>query len=638
MTIVRSARQAALRVFLVALAICVSFPMMSLDGAAVAQTQGTLRLVPVSPGTQSVVLGDGVTLEVRVLDANGAPVPNVALTWEVVSAPGSPRGTSGAPSPSDAAGIARARFGFGVAGAVAIRASLRGGSPIVFAIRVGSLGELTPGNGTQVSAGGAFDDICFDVFNNPDGTPRRVPRATPLCVFMTGVLTNQDHRAAALIEMSPTGLGSASKTAASGTAQQQAIVTSRLGALRGGALAAGSQISWSAGSTVIDSTTFAAARNESARRERLAHSVDLALAERRNRDTGSSGYTLASYSANGGSRASQAGYTLAGYTHSGWSASDGQTGSSSSSASGTANSVAPERERRWGLFFTGRMQQGEQSGDVGDETAFDFDTTSGTLGLDFAVGANSFYGIAGGYATNQTDLSGNGGELEFDGQSFTIYGAWQLTERSYLQATVGYGATDFDQRRHIELPVVGNLDARAKFDGDQQSASLEGGWDWGGQRIVASSFVRGSWARAKVDAFAESGAIANIAIGGVPVPTDFGVAVEEQELESLLGEFGFDLSGNISMARGVLVPQFTVTYRHEFDNDARSVRATFLGDQAAGSSFLVFLDPPDRDWIDAGVSLSAQYLWGSLFLAYDREFAREDYELATWQAGLRIGF
>ncbi len=633
MTTVRSAHQAALRATCLALAMLATLPLMSLDRAANAQSQESLRLVPVSPGTQSVVLGDGVTLEVRVLNSRGTPVPNVSLTWEVISAPGSPRGTSGAPSPSDAAGIARARFGFGVAGVVNIRASLQGASPIVFAVTVGSLGELTSGNNTQTSAGGSFDDICFDVFNNPDGTPRRIPRATPLCVFMTGVLTNRDQRAAALVEMSPTGLGSASKTAASSAAQQQAIVSSRLGALRGGALAAGSQISWSAGSTVIDSATFAAARSESARRERLARSVDYALAERRNRDASSSGYTLASYNGGAANRGSQTGYTLAG-----WSGNDGQEATYSSSASSAASSVEPERGQRWGLFFTGRMQQGEQSGDVGDETAFDFDTTSGTLGLDFAVGANSFYGIAGGYATNQTDLSGNGGELEFDGQNLMVYGAWQLTERSYLQATFGYGATDYDQRRRIELPVVGNLDARAQFDGDQQSASLEGGWDWGGQRIVASSFVRGSWARAKVDAFAESGAIANVAIGGVPVATDFGVAVEEQKLESLLGEFGFDLSGNISMARGVLVPQFTVTYRHEFDNDARTVRATFLGDQAAGSSFVVFLDPPDRDWIDAGLSLSAQYLWGSLFLAYDREFARQDYELATWQAGLRIGF
>lgn len=597
MTIHRPARVSALRVIFLALATFATLAMTSFDAIASAQTQESFRLVPVSPGTQSVVLGDRLTLEVRVLDANGTPVPNVSLAWEVVAAPGSPRGTSGAPSPSDGAGIARATFGFGVAGSVTIRASLRGSSPILFSITVGSLGELTSDNNTRASAGGSFDDICFDVFNNPDGTPRPVPRATPLCVFMTGTLTNQDQRTEALIEMSPTGLGSASKTASASAAQQQSIVASRLGALRGGALAAGAQISWSAGGTVIDGTTLAAARSESQSRERLGRNVEAAL---------------------GGHR--------------------GLGGRQGTPMLAQAAAAEPVRDRRWGLFFTGRLQQGEQSGDVGDETAFDFDTTSGTLGVDFAAGANSFFGIAGGYATNQTDLAGGGGELEFDAQSLMIYGAWQATNGSYLQATVGYGSTDYDQRRRIELPVVGDLDARALYNGDQQSASLEGGWNWGGRRVLASSFVRGSWARAKVDPFAESGAIANVVIGGVPVPTDFGVAVEEQQLESLLGEFGFDLSGNISMSNGVLVPQFTVTYRHEFDNDARTVQASFLGDQAAGSSFLVFLDPPDRDWIDAGLSLSAQYLWGSLFVAYDREFARDDFELATWQAGLRFEF
>ncbi|MCC7060838.1 MAG: Ig-like domain-containing protein, partial [Burkholderiaceae bacterium] len=267
MTIPRPARVSALRAIFLALATLATLAMTSFDAVASAQTQESFRLVPVSPGSQSVILGDSVTLEVRVIDPNGNPVPGVPLAWEVISAPGSPRGTSGAPSPSDAAGIARARFGFGVAGSVSIRVSSRGLSPIIFSITVGSLGELTADNNTRASAGGSFDDICFDVFNNPDGTPRPAPRATPLCVFMTGVLTNQDQRTEALIEMSPTGLGSASKTASASAAQQQSIVASRLGALRGGALAAGAQISWSAGGTVIDGTTLAAARTESQSRE-----------------------------------------------------------------------------------------------------------------------------------------------------------------------------------------------------------------------------------------------------------------------------------------------------------------------------------------------------------------------------------
>ena len=107
MTTVRPVRVAALRASLVTLVTLAILTMMAFAGAANAQNQGAFRLVPVSPGAQSVVLGDGVTLEVRVVDFEGIPVPNVAVTWEVVQAPGSPRGTSGAPSPSDAAGIAR---------------------------------------------------------------------------------------------------------------------------------------------------------------------------------------------------------------------------------------------------------------------------------------------------------------------------------------------------------------------------------------------------------------------------------------------------------------------------------------------------------------------------------------------------
>jgi uncharacterized protein YhjY with autotransporter beta-barrel domain len=561
-----------------------------------AQSQGEFRLVPVSPTTQSVVLGDRPTFEVRLLDPRGAPVPGVQLTWEIVAAPGSPRGTSGAPSPTDANGVARAAFGFGVAGNVTIRTSFRSAANVVlFQVTVQSLGTLVSDNSTRETAGGAFDDICHEVFNNPDGTPRPVPRATPLCVFMTGVLTTQAQRSEALEAMSPTGLGSASKTAAAGALQQQAAVASRLGALRSG-LAAGTQISMSAGSRQLDSTMLADAASEQTTRLRLGSHVDDAA----------------------------------------WRGFRG-LGQDTQPPAAVVES-APERERGWGLFFTGRLQQGEQSGEVGDETAFDFDTLTGTLGLDFAIGPNSFLGVAGGYSTNETELGGDGGELEFDSLSFTLYAAWQASNGAYLQATGEYGASDYDQSRRIALPVVGNLEARSAFDGDQAAATLEGGWIWGGQRWVWSSFLRGSWTRAQVDAFAEEGAVANVVIGGVPVPTNFGVAVEEQELQSLLGEAGVDLSGNFSTASAVLVPQFNLTYRHEFDNDARAVHATFLGDQVAGSSFFVFLDEADRDWLSAGASLSAQYLWGSLFVSYDHEFEREDLELSTWQAGLRFEF
>ena len=562
------------------------------SAAAGAQSRGPARLQPVSPTGQEVVLGDGATLAVRVVDAQGAPVPGVALSWEVTSAPGTPRSKDLRPPATDCAGISRVDVGFAVAGNVSLRASYPGLAPVVFAVRVGSLGGLTPDRNTYRSAGEAFDRICFNVFNADDGTPKPSPQATPLCVFMTGVLTTRAERGDALVRLSPSGLGSETKTAVAGIAEQQTIVASRLAALRGGALAAGAaQIAWSAGGKTLDGTTVAAAADDARRRERLAERVDAALAGRKGR------------------------------------------GRSSSSTS-----PAPESARRWGLFLTGRLQHGEQSGDAGDETAFDFDTTSGMLGIDYSAGTNLFLGLAGGYAQNQTDLAGGGGRLEFDAKSLTLYGAWQGSRRVYFQGSFSLGNSDYDQRRRIALPVVGTLDARAEFGGDQLAGTLESGWTWGGTRVVASSFVRGSWARSKVDAFAERGAVATVVVAGLPIATDFGVALGAQDLTSILGEAGFDLAGNVSFAAGVLVPQLTLAYRHEFDDDARRVRARFLGDLAAGSSFFVFTDAPDRDWLDAGASLAAQFLWGSVFAAYDRELGRSDLELATWQAGLRFEF
>ena len=69
MTIPRPARVSALRAIFLALATLATLTMTSFDAIASAQTQESFRLVPVSPGTQSVVLGDRLTLEVRVLDA-----------------------------------------------------------------------------------------------------------------------------------------------------------------------------------------------------------------------------------------------------------------------------------------------------------------------------------------------------------------------------------------------------------------------------------------------------------------------------------------------------------------------------------------------------------------------------------------
>lgn len=543
-------------------------------------------LEALTPSPVALVLGDRQTFRAKVLDQDGQPLAGVALTWTVESSPGSPRSV-GTTTPSDGAGVATGDFGFSVAGRTVIAASYPGIAPVRWQIDTGSLGELTPGNQSYRSAGAALDAICAEVFATA------TPEPTPLCVFMTGTLATRGERADAIEELTATGLGAQTSAATAGLAGQLDVIASRLSALRGGALRQSlGQIALSLDGGTVTDGLLASARADAARREAFGRRLEQSLVR-----------------------------LYAGLD------------SGEAPAAAAAPAPEPKRDRPWGFFVNGRLSRGDREAGV-DETGFDFDTAGVTVGFDRAAGANSFFGAALSALDNQTDLDDAGGELDVSGLALTLYGIWEAGEHGYLQATATYGQNSYEQARRMELPVVGTLTARADFDGDQLAGTLEGGFSWDGDRGTATLFGRGSYSAAKVDAFRETGATA--LLPGTPFTADFGVAVEEQELTSLLGELGIDLSRVFQLSRGLVVPQINVSYLHEFDDDAQRIRGFYLGDVAAASSFELFTDEPDRDFFNVGASLRFQFLWGSFFVAYDRELERGDFDLETFNAGLRF--
>lgn len=547
---------------------------------------GSLERVTASP--VELVLGDRRSFQVRVFDLNGEPLSGIALTWTVESSPGSPRAVAST-TPSDGGGYATGTFGFAVTGRTILAASYPGVTPVRWQVDTGSLGTLTPGNQSYASAGAALDAICAEVFSTT------APEPTPLCVFMTGTMTDRGQRATAIEELTATGLGAQTSAASSGLASQLDAVQSRLSALRGGALRQSlAQIALSLDGGTVTDGLLASARADAARRETFGRRLDDRL--------------LRLYA-----------------------------GLDTGDAPAAAPAAAPEpkRDRPWGFFVNGRLTRGDRDQGT-DETGFDFDTVGVTLGVDRAVGVNSFFGAALSALDNSTDLDGAGGDLDVSGLALTLYGIWEAGEHGYFQATGTYGQNSYDQARRLELPVVGTLTARSEFDGDQLAGTLEGGWSWDGPKGTATLFGRGSWADAKVDAFRETGAVAPLP--GTPFTADFGIAVEAQELSSLLGELGVDLSRAFQFSSGIFVPQVNVSYLHEFDDDAQRIRGRFLGDVAAASTFELFTDDPDRDFFNVGASLRFQYLWGSFFVAYDRELDRSDLDLETFNGGLRFEF
>lgn len=557
-----------------------------------------LNLAPAGPTQLALTVGDRGTTAVRVTFDDGRPAAGVEVRFAVESSPGSPGvGRSDQTVRSGPDGLAAASFGFSTAGRTTIRATLPGGQhapeppSILFTVDAASLGTLDPSRQSYRSVGEALDAICLDVFV-ANGQQRPQPDPTPLCVYMTGTLDEGSERADAMRAFSPTGIGSMATTSLAGLEQQRGSIQSRLAALRGGALrSAVDQIALEIDGTRLSGDLLAAAGEDARARQRFTTQLEEAF--------------LRLYA-----------------------------GLDAQEAPATAPAVAPLRERPWGFFVTGRLSRGEHDS-TGEETGFDFDTSGLTIGIDRAVGSNGFVGLALSSIGSQTDLADNGGELEADALAATLYLIREGT-KGYVQATLSAGRDEFSQRRTLDLPELGRLEAHADFDGDQLGGTLEFGRSIDGRAGSLTFFARGNWARAEIDGFREEGAVATIP-GTDFGPVDFGLEVDAQEVESLLGEAGLDWGRAISTGAGLVIPQLTATWVHEFEDDPQAVTARFLADRT-GSSFEIFTDEPDRDWLTASAALRFQFLWGSLFVAYDHDFLRDDFEMRTVNAGLRFEF
>ncbi|HMK85274.1 MAG TPA: autotransporter outer membrane beta-barrel domain-containing protein, partial [Steroidobacteraceae bacterium] len=103
-----------------------------------------------------------------------------------------------------------------------------------------------------------------------------------------------------------------------------------------------------------------------------------------------------------------------------------------------------------------------------------------------------------------------------------------------------------------------------------------------------------------------------------------GLVFGEDSGDSLLAKVGGHLSYAIKVPFGVILPEARAHYVHEFRNDQRALSVHFsadpYADTASGpvSNFVVFTDPPDRNYYDWAAGVSAQFAFGiSAFVDYN---------------------
>lgn len=291
-----------------------------------------------------------------------------------------------------------------------------------------------------------------------------------------------------------------------------------------------------------------------------------------------------------------------------------------------------------GVFINGNIGTGDKD-ETEREDGFDFDIWAITVGADYRLTDNLVLGGAFTFNNLDTDFDTtptvSGGEVEADGWNLTFYGT-HYGDNYYVDGLIGFGQSDYDLNRRILYqpgmgaanPVPGPRDrtAKADTDSDEFAVSIGGGYSFSGGGFTYGPFARLEYVTLDIDGYKETGA------------QGLNLQVEEQDIDSFQSVLGGEVSYALSTGFGVLVPQARLGWVHEFADDDRRIKATYINDPNQ-FQLVAQTDAPDRDYGTLLIGLSGVFQGGAqAFLAYETVLGLRDIEEHLFTIGGRIDF
>ena len=266
------------------------------------------------------------------------------------------------------------------------------------------------------------------------------------------------------------------------------------------------------------------------------------------------------------------------------------------------------------------------------EDAFDFTNRGGVVGADYRFRDNFVMGAAANFSRTEADItSGGGGETKNKTYGFSLYGTFYQGPW-YVDASANYSRSEFDTSRTVfipsnvpaVLPPISRI-ATGKTDGNQYSFGVGAGYKHSQGPWTVTPYGRLDSIRLSIDGYDESGS------------GSLDIRVDSQEVTSLQSALGASVAYAISTATGVVVPQVSLEWNHEFRNKQRTVTARYVNDPFSLSNFFIPTNDPDRNFLTLGVGVSAVFKRGvSAFLTYERVLGLSLVEANSVVGGVRL--
>jgi uncharacterized protein YhjY with autotransporter beta-barrel domain len=282
---------------------------------------------------------------------------------------------------------------------------------------------------------------------------------------------------------------------------------------------------------------------------------------------------------------------------------------------------------RWGFFLNGNLRRGTQDNTL-NQTGFDFKSTGLTAGADYRLTDHLVLGAAIGHSNGDADFADGSAQLDSHTTTGSLYATY-YNQSFYVDLIGTYGHVGYNEQRTTSFsidPSVSPLlpsnctvsglctdDTNGSTAGRQLSFGANAGYSFYRGGLGFGPDLALSYTHLHVDGFSEND----------PDVRGLALVYDDQIGESLLLKAGGHLSYAISTPFAVILPQVRAHYIHEFKNDDRALSVHFLDDPTINtptgpvSSFVVFTDQPQRDYLEYAVDLTMQFTYGfSAFVDY----------------------
>jgi outer membrane lipase/esterase len=297
-----------------------------------------------------------------------------------------------------------------------------------------------------------------------------------------------------------------------------------------------------------------------------------------------------------------------------------------------AASADPANPLGIGVFVTTEYEKFNQD-NTRFETGFDRDTVGMSFGADYLFRNGLILGAAFTYAHDFGNYDGVGGGFDHNSYGILAYGSYQPFANMFIDAVTGYTRKDynFDRRAAIALPGPGQSvsvagSTHGDTNGNEWRIGLNSGYDFIFGAFTVGPRLGVLYRELTMNSFTESG------------HTGLELSYDDQFVKSLTLRPGIYGSYAFSTSWGVVIPQMTLEYVHEFFDDQRNVQFSFAQD-SQNRLFLFQTTPPDRDYLNLGLGVSMVLPSGwQPFLNFRDMLAYNDRSMYTVTLGVRIPF